>query len=67
MFVLRKTEVDALFGNIDFSNYYTKTEVDDIDNELSTLVLNIYTKPEVDSILANQSYTSSENIGLIND
>ena len=31
-----KTEIDTLFSNIDLSNYYTKNEVDDIDNELST-------------------------------
>ena len=40
-----------MFLNIDLSNYYTKTEVDDIDNELSTLILNTYTKTEIDTIL----------------
>ena len=40
---------DSLFSKIDLSNYYTKIEIDDIDNELSTLVLNTYTKTEIDS------------------
>ena len=40
-----KTEIDAIVANSNFSNnYYTKTEVDDIDNELSTKILNTYTK-----------------------
>ena len=39
-----KTEFDTLFPNIDLSNYYTKTEIDDLDNELSSLVLNTYNK-----------------------
>ena len=32
-----KIIIDTLIPNIDLSNEYTKTEVDDIDNELSTL------------------------------
>ena len=40
-----RTEMDLIVSNIDLSNYYTKTEIDDIDNELSTLILNTYTKP----------------------
>ena len=39
-----KTEIDPLCSNTDLSNYYTKSEADDIDNELSTLIINIYTK-----------------------
>ena len=39
-----KSSIDTLFSNIDLSNYYTKAEIDDIDNELSTLILNTYTK-----------------------
>ena len=31
-----KTEIDSLFSNIDLSSYYTKSEVDDICNGLST-------------------------------
>ena len=32
-----KTAIDTLFSNIDLNNYYTETEIDDLDNELSTL------------------------------
>ena len=44
---------DSLISNIDLSNYYNNIEVDDIDYELSTLVLNTYTKTEVDSQLTD--------------
>ena len=37
------------------NNHYTKTEVDDIDNELSALILNIYTKTEIDTPLSDYS------------
>ena len=47
---------DSLFPNIGLSSYYSKIEVDDIDNELSTLILNTYTKTEVDTQLPG--YTS---------
>ena len=40
-----------MFSNIDSSSYCTKIEVDDIDNELSTSILNTYTKTEVDTQL----------------
>ena len=33
-----KVAADALFPNIGLSNYYSKIEVDDIDNGLSTLI-----------------------------
>ena len=42
-----------MFSNIYLSNYYSKIEVDDIDNELSALVSNIYTKTEIDTQLAD--------------
>ena len=41
-----KAATDLLFSNIALSNYYSKIEVDDIDNELSTLTLNTYTKTD---------------------
>ena len=44
-----KAEIYTLFSNIDLSSYYIQSEVDDIDNGLSTLVLEIYTKTEVDT------------------
>ena len=42
-----KTETDTLLSNICLSSYYIKFEADDIDNELSTLILNTCTKTEV--------------------
>ena len=58
-----KVATDSLFPNIDVSNYYAKIEVDDIDNELSTLVLNTYTKTEVGTLL----YTSYPSLSFIVD
>ena len=50
------TEVDAIAANINFSdNHYTKTEADDIDNELPALILNTYTKTEIDTSLSDHS------------
>ena len=48
-----KVATDSLFSNIGLSNYYSKIEVDDIGNELSTLILNTYTKTESDSQLTD--------------
>ena len=42
-----KAATGSLFPNIDLSNYYTIAEVDDIDNGLSTLILNTYTKKKL--------------------
>ena len=42
-----KTEIDTLFSNSDLSHDYTKAETDDLDNELSTLILNTYNKSEI--------------------
>ena len=47
-----KVATDSLFSNIDPSNYYSKIEVYDTDNELSTLIMNPYTKTEIDTQLA---------------
>ena len=44
---------DSLFSNIDLSNYYSKVDVGDIDNEPSTLIFNPYTKREIDSQLTD--------------
>ena len=46
-----KTKIGTLFSNIYLSKYYNTSEVDDIDHELSTLILNTYTKTEVDTLL----------------
>ena len=51
------TEIDILCSNIELSNYYTKSDVDDIDNDLSTLLLNSYTKTEIDTFV-HTNYTS---------
>ena len=51
-----KTEVDAIVANMNFSNnHYTKSEVYDIDNELSALSLNTYTKIEIDTAPSDYS------------
>ena len=42
-----ETGIDTLCSNIDLSNYYTKAEIDDLDNELSTLLLNTCNKSEI--------------------
>ena len=54
-----RTEIYTLFSNIVLSNYCTKSEVDDIDNELPTLIWNTYTKTEVVTILYNNYPTLS--------
>ena len=56
-----KPEIDTLFSNVDLSNHYTKTEIDDLDNELLTLVLNTYNKSETDTF-----FTDYCNIGYLN-
>ena len=58
-----KVATDYLFPNIDLNSYYSKTEVDDIDNELSTLVLNINTKTEIDTFL----YTNYPSLSFTAD
>ena len=40
------------FGGIDIPNLYNKTDIDAIDDELSTFILNTYTKPEVEALLS---------------
>ena len=47
-----KTEIDATVSNINFSNnQYDETYIGDLDNELSTFMLNTCTKTEVDTNL----------------
>ena len=48
-----KVATDPVFPNIALSNYYTKTEVGDIDNELFTVILNTYTKTEIETQLTD--------------
>ena len=33
-----KVATDSLFPNVDLSNYYSKIEIDDMYNELSTMI-----------------------------
>ena len=50
-----KTEMGLTVSNIYLNNYYTKTEINDLNNGLSTLILNTYTKTEVDTLLFKSS------------
>ena len=38
------TEIDTLYSNMHLNSYYTKAEIDDLDNAFSTLILNTYNK-----------------------
>ena len=58
-----KVATDSLFPNIDLNNYYTKIEVDDIDNELPTLIFNTYTQTEIGTPL----YTNYPSLTYIVD
>ena len=40
--IYTRADTDTLFSNIDLSKYYTKSDVDDTSNELSTLVGYLY-------------------------
>ena len=55
------------FGDLDIPNFYNKTEIDAIGDELSSLILNTYTKTEVDNLLTNINLTGSENIDITNN
>ena len=48
---------------MDLNNYYTKSEVDDIGNELFTIILNTYTKNEVDTLV----YTNHTSLSFLVD
>ena len=61
-------EIDDLFTNINISNYYDKSYIDYLDNEISTQFLNTYTKTDLDSLLANiylSDYYNKSEMGLI--
>ena len=58
-----KVATDSLFSDIDLSNYYSKIEVGDIGNGLSTLISNTYTKTEIDTLL----YTNHPSLSFIVD
>ena len=46
------------FGDFDIPNFYNKTEIDAIGDELSALILNTYTKPEVEALISNINLTN---------
>ena len=45
------------FGGLDIPNFYNKTEIDAIGDELSALILNTYTKTEVEALISNTNLT----------
>ena len=63
-----KLEIDGLFTNINISNYYDKSYIDCLDNEISKQFLDTYIKTELDSLLANINLSDCYNkteMGLI--
>ena len=56
-----RTEIDNSIANTTLSGYDNKTETDDIDNELPTLILNTYNKNDIDTF-----FTDYYNIGYLN-
>jgi len=62
-----KLEIDDLFTNINISNYYDKSYIDYLDNEISTQFLSTYTKTEVDALLLNTNLTGSDNLDISNN
>ena len=48
-----RTEIDSLIATISISNYYNKTEIDDIDNELSISILNTYNKNAINTFFTD--------------
>ena len=59
------------FGELDIPNHYNKTEIDAIDDELSTLSLNTYTNTEVEALMSNinstEYYTKTEIATTLSD
>ena len=53
-----------LFGDLDIPNFHNETETYAIDDELSSLISNTYTKTEVDNLLTNINLNGSENINI---
>ena len=41
------------FGELDIPSRYNKTEVDAVGDELSALILNTYTKTELEALISN--------------
>lgn len=62
--VYNNTSVDILISDI-YNDVYTCTEIDALFETI--VVSDCYNGTEVNSILANQSYKGSENIGISNN
>ena len=56
-----KTEIGSFIANVNIRNYYNKTELGDIDDELSTLILNTYNTYGISTC-----FTYYVNIGCVN-
>ena len=54
-------------GNLNIPIFYNKTGADAIDDELSSLFLNTYTKAEVYNSITNIDLSGSKNIGITNN
>ena len=69
--VYLKTYVDGLITTITIGNYHIKAHSYDIDNELSTLISNTYTKHDIDTCLTqyyditylNNSFDLNKRLG----
>ena len=53
-------------SEIIIKDYYTKSEIEEFDDELSNMILNTYRKTETEHLLAN-IYTKTETDNLISD
>ena len=59
-----KTKINNLIADINLSDYYNKTEIYDTDNELPTLILNTYSKHEIDTFFTDYYNTEYLNTQL---
>ena len=61
----------SFFCDLDIPNFYNKTEIDVIDDELSALILNTYTKTWVEALTSNINltdyYTKTETDTTLSD
>jgi len=60
------TELSQVFlamydSEVIIKDYYTKSEIDELDNELSNMILNTYTKTETDNLLDNINISDKQD------
>ena len=60
------TELSHVFlamydSEVIIKDYYTKSEIDELDNELSNMILNTYTKTETDNLLDNINISDKQD------